>query len=110
MYKPKDYKYQIAWSQEDDIFVVHVVDFPGLSAHGNTPEGAFAEAMSVVETSLRILQEDGEELPVPLSQQKFSGKVPLRITATLHGKLAAAANREGLSLNAFIAHQLEEAV
>jgi RNA polymerase sigma-B factor len=53
--------------------------------------------------------QDGEAPPAPTAGRR-SGRVLLRIPQSLHGALAAAAEREGVPLNTFIAGSLASAV
>ena len=42
------YTYRIEWSEEDNVYVGRCLEFPGLSAHGNTSESALKEIKIVV--------------------------------------------------------------
>lgn len=44
----KSMHYSIAWSEEDDVFIGRVAEFPSLAAHGDTPDAALHEIMTVV--------------------------------------------------------------
>jgi predicted HicB family RNase H-like nuclease len=62
---------------------------------------AFRES---IDDYLAFCAERGEE-----PDRAFSGKVPLRLNPEVHRKAAARARAEGLSLNAWIARQIETA-
>lgn len=49
-------------------------------------------------------------IPEPLSEKRFSGKIPLRIDPVFHRDLAVKAQIEGDSLNKFIEKKLRKAV
>lgn len=68
-YDALDYSYDVGWSEVDEAWVVHVVDFPGLATHGATREDAIREARLVVNAALEYLAADGIEPPVPLSRR-----------------------------------------
>ena len=44
----------------------------------------------------------GREVPEPRSARDYSGKLLLRMSKTLHAELAQAAERDEVSLNAYI--------
>ena len=103
MYKAEHYTYQVAYSEDDEAFVARVLDFPGLAADGNTLEQALAEIHAVVRAVLEDMYQNKEEPPVPLTCEKYNGKIMLRVPSDTHRKLVSAAKNNGLSLNAFIA-------
>lgn len=103
------YAYTVVWSDEDVAFVARVAEFPSLAAHGKTAIGALREIQGVVEAVIDDLMESGEQVPAPLSQQKYSGKLNVRMPRYLHQRLALEAAQQGVSLNHFITLKLEGA-
>jgi len=59
------YKYEIYWSQEDDVFVAEVPELPGCMAHGDTPEDALAIAQQAIELWIETAKEFGDPIPQP---------------------------------------------
>ncbi|WP_245597508.1 type II toxin-antitoxin system HicB family antitoxin [Meiothermus cerbereus] len=59
------YKYEIYWSQEDDVFVAEVPELPGCTAHGDTPEDALASAQQAIELWIETAKEFGDPIPQP---------------------------------------------
>ncbi len=102
MYKPEQYTYRVAWSDEDQVFVAGVAEFSLEAAHGDTPEEALQEARIVVEASLELLEEHGDPIPQPMGLTEFSGRVLLRMPTSLHKELTTEAKEEGISLNQLI--------
>jgi predicted HicB family RNase H-like nuclease len=101
-YKPEEYAYSILWSEEDQIYLGRVAEFPSLGAHGASQLDALMEITKVVGFVLEDLAESGEEIPPPLSKRSFSGKLQLRMSEHLHRCLALEAARQGVSLNQWI--------
>jgi predicted RNase H-like HicB family nuclease len=60
------YEMVIAWSEEDDCFLVHLPDFPEQTyrTHGNSYEEAARNGQEVLQL---LLEEDGLPLPEPKS-------------------------------------------
>jgi predicted RNase H-like HicB family nuclease len=55
----------IAWSDEDQAYIVSLPEFPGQHTHGATYEEAFTQGLDLLETWIAIYQEDGKPLPQP---------------------------------------------
>ena len=106
--KPK-YRVDIVWSTEDDCYIANVPELPNCQTHGATMEDAVAMAKEAIEGYLETLEKEKLPIPPPLSERKFSGKIPLRIDPTLHRDLAVRATIEGLSVNRYIEQRLKKA-
>jgi predicted RNase H-like HicB family nuclease len=84
----------------DAPWLAEVEDLPDCSATASTPEDAVRRAWAAAE----------EALGRSASGPKHSGKLLVRMPATLHDELARAAEGEGVSLNQFITGVLSSAV
>ena len=105
-----DYYMQLPYSillhqiedEYEKYYIAEVVELPGCKSHGSTVE----EAVRNVEEAKRdwILDglDRGEEIPLPVERQRFSGKTLLRMPRSLHRALALIADSENLSLNQLI--------
>ena len=60
-----NYAIKIFWSEDDDCFVAVCDEFPGLSAFGNTREGALAESQIALDLFIETYKSDGIKLPQP---------------------------------------------
>lgn len=105
--KPEQYSYNVAWSEEDEVFIGRVAEFPSLAAHGDSQEKALREIRTVVGYVLEELAEEGAPIPVPLGKRNFTGKLNLRMPKDLHRRLAIESEMQGVSLNALINSKLE---
>lgn len=57
------YSMHISWSDDDDCYIATCPEFPGLSAFGETPEEALAEAQIALQLFIDTYNEDGLPLP-----------------------------------------------
>lgn len=95
---------------DENGFFIRVKELEGCMSVGGTK----AEALDMIEDAMRewlhVAIEDGLDIPLPESMCKasYSGKFPLRMPKSLHGKLANAAVFEGVSLNQYIVSLLSE--
>ena|SRR5215210_2118572 len=107
-FRPEEYSYRVQYSPDDEAFIGLVEEFPGLSAFADTLEEAVKEIQTVLAEGLQLLAERGEQIPEPLSRRKYTGKLVLRLTPTLHRRLAAEALRKGVSLNEHLKEKLAD--
>jgi predicted RNase H-like HicB family nuclease len=56
------YLYSVEWSEDDTIYIGRVAEFPSLAAHGDTPQSALDEIMSVVRAVLTDLRDSNEPI------------------------------------------------
>ena len=61
------YKMTIAWSDEDDCYLVSFPDFPGQKwrTHGDTYETAVNNGVAALESLMLAYEASGETLPEP---------------------------------------------
>lgn len=102
------YSISVKWSDEDDGFIAVVNELPGVSAFGETQEEAVAELKVAAEAYLEALRESGKAIPAPEKLVPFSGQLRLRMPKSLHARLVAEAENEGVSLNTSIVSLLSE--
>jgi len=96
------YKFNLAWSDEDEGYIATCPEFVGLSAFGETPEDALAEAKVALNLFIETFQKQGLPLPEPQTIQTYSGQIRLRLPKSLHARAAKMAAEDGVSLNQHI--------
>ena len=74
-------------------------EFPSLSWLASTYEKALKGICSVVKDYIPDMSKSKEELPLPLSSRKYSGKFMVRVPPEVHRHLAIEAAEAGVSLN-----------
>jgi predicted RNase H-like HicB family nuclease len=64
---PRDYEIRIWYSAEkgDECFVAPVVEWPGIMAHGETPEEAARQIQLALEGALQVAAEQGIKPQAP---------------------------------------------
>jgi predicted RNase H-like HicB family nuclease len=83
-----------------------VQELDGCMSDGATPEDAYANIREAMEGWLETKLEAGLPIPLPLDEERYSGKFVLRLPRSLHRRLAAEAEREGVSLNQYTLYKL----
>ena len=83
-------------------WIAEVPELPGCKSHGSSVE----EAVTSVEEAKRdwILDslKEGAQVPTPIERERYSGRMLVRMSRSLHRSLAIIAEAERLSLNQLI--------
>jgi predicted HicB family RNase H-like nuclease/DNA-binding phage protein len=88
-------------------WTARVEELQGCQAHGNSAEEAIRGIEAAVDDWIEDALAKGREVPDPRTAASYSGRLMLRMPRSLHAELSAAAEREEVSLNQFIASSLE---
>jgi antitoxin HicB len=83
-----------------------VEELPGCEVRGSTPADATARIPAALADWVATAQADGREIPEPRDARNYSGRLLLRMSRSLHSELALAAERDQVSLNAYINYLL----
>ncbi len=100
------FRYSVAWSPEDQEYVAEVTEFPSLSWLHEDKEEALRGIERLVTEVVEDMIQNGEQVPVPLSEQKFSGNLKVRVSPETHRHLAICAKEQGVSLNRYLTERL----
>ncbi|MBV9957081.1 MAG: type II toxin-antitoxin system HicB family antitoxin [Acidobacteria bacterium] len=60
-----EYRINVYWSEEDNVFVAKVPDLPGCMAHGDTRTTALGNAKKAVQAWIDTAREFGDPIPKP---------------------------------------------
>lgn len=101
---------RIVVPESDGSFTAEIVEFPGCVASGNTAAEALSNVEEVAQDWISAALEQGQEIPEPLEQSRYSGKLVVRMPKGLHKRSALAAEREGVSLNQYIVACIAEQI
>lgn len=94
--------------EDNGTWYARILELPGCMTVGDTQAEALANLDDAMATWIEGKLEDRESVPEPAGG--FSGRFVVRVPKTLHRDLVKAANRNGISLNQFIATTLAQAV
>jgi antitoxin HicB len=87
-----------------------VEDLPGCEVRGTTPPDAVGRVPAAMAEWVANARAEGREVPEPRDVRAYSGKLLLRMPQSLHAEVALAAERDQVSLNAYINSLLAAAV
>jgi predicted HicB family RNase H-like nuclease len=103
---PRHYTYRVAWSPDDGEYVGTCLEFPSLSWLAKSTRAALAGIERLVADVVADLEANGEPVPEPLAERRYSGTFNVRIPSELHRRLATEAAEQGISLNRLVSQRL----
>jgi len=90
-------------------YFAKVQELVGCVSDGETVEEVFTNIYEAMEGWIETKLDAGFEIPVPIDSEKYSGKFVLRLPKSLHARLVAEAEHEGVSLNQYALYKLAHA-
>jgi antitoxin HicB len=87
---------------EEGGYVAEIEDLPGCLTEGETLEEVTQKIDDARKAWIQTAYEDGIDIPLPRSDEEYSGKFMVRIPNYLHRRLVERARREGASLNQYV--------
>ena len=84
-------------------------DLPGCMGDGATPEDAIADGYEAAKAWLAVARECGDAIPKPGTGGE-SGRFVARVPKSLHTRLVARAEQEGVSMNTLLVSIIAEGV
>lgn len=100
------YSYRVIWSTEDEEFVGLCAEYPSLSYLDEDRLAALNGITDLVKTIVADMEANGEKVPEPISEKKYSGKFQVRITPERHRMLTIEAAEQNVSLNRYVSDKL----
>jgi predicted HicB family RNase H-like nuclease len=98
--------YRISVARRDDDsphpWLASVEELAGCEARGETAEEAVSRIPEALAEWVAGAHAVGREIPEPREARQYSGKLLVRMPQSLHAELARSAERDQVSLNAFI--------
>lgn len=93
-------------------FTAQILEFPGCFAEGETLEEAYKNLEDAARSWLEAAIDSQQTIPEPQQNDEsaYSGKVLVRLAKSLHRDAAAAAARDGVSLNQYLVTAIAEKV
>jgi antitoxin HicB len=88
--------------ESEKYWIAEVPELPGCKSHGSTVEEAVNSVKEAKKDWILNSLKSEEEVPIPIERDKYSGKLLVRMSHSLHKSLAVMADAEKLSLNQLI--------
>ena len=100
----EQYPFQVRLLSEEEGggYLIEFPDIPRCMSDGETPEEAIVNGRDALKCCLLTMREFGDPIPLPGSFNKPSGQWRQRVPKSLHARLTARAEHEGVSLNTLV--------
>ncbi len=105
---PYNFIIQKVNDESGEYYYARVMELDGCQSDGETFDEAYQNILDAMEGYIEAKLENGFEVPLPGSEDRYSGKFVVRVPKSLHRSLAAAAEREGVSLNQYALYKLSK--
>ncbi len=105
---PYNFIIQKVNDESGEYFYARVMELDGCQSDGETFDEAYQNILDAMEGYIEAKLENGFDVPLPGSEDRYSGKFVVRVPKSLHRSLAAAAEREGVSLNQYALYKLSK--
>ncbi|MFB2833729.1 type II toxin-antitoxin system HicB family antitoxin [Floridanema evergladense] len=89
-------------------YVIEIKDLPGCMTQGETVDEAMSNIEEARELWIEAVYEQGNDIPLPSTENQYSGRVLLRMPRSLHQQLVENAEREEVSFNQYVVSLLSE--
>lgn len=112
VYRPEEYTISVRHElvEDDWLYVARVEEIPDIVEYADDANFARNLALDSISTFQELASEHGISVPLPKEPvyQEYSGRVTLRLKKSIHAKAALNAEKEGVSLNSYIAACIEK--
>ena len=105
---PYNFIIQKVNDESGEYYYARVMELDGCQSDGETFDEAYQNILDAMEGYIETKLENGFDVPLPNSVDRYSGKFVVRVPKSLHRSLAAAAEREGVSLNQYALYKLSK--
>lgn len=102
------YAYRVRWSEENDDFIASCAELPGVTFTSESQLEAFVGIRTAVAEEVERRRAANEEVPEPLAERHYSGRILVRVPPELHRRLTIEAAEQQVSLNRLISNRLAE--
>jgi antitoxin HicB len=89
-------------------FFAKIEELPGCMTQGETMDEVLRNIDDAKRLWLQTALEDKMEIPLPECLRDYSGRFVVRMPASLHRRIAALADKEGVSINQMVLSLLTE--
>ncbi|PJM78606.1 type II toxin-antitoxin system HicB family antitoxin [Bifidobacterium scaligerum] len=102
------YAYRVRWNEESNTFVASCAELPEVTFTSDSQLEAFVGIRLAVAEEAERRQSQSEEVPEPLAERHYSGRILVRVPPELHRRLTIDAAEQQISLNRLISNRLAE--
>ena len=109
-YMNLNYRIEIKEDKEEGGYVLGCPELRGCLTCADTIEEGLELLKDAKKCWIETALEDGNEIPEPLDEEKFSGNFKLRMPKSLHKELMGKSHDEGVSMNQYCVYLLSKSI
>ncbi len=91
-----------------DFYIIRVNELPGVCTDAESIEEGMKEIREPMKAAIKLYLANGEEIPVPIKEEDYPGKIAYRTTSRRHCKLVREAHRRKKSLSKLLDEIIDE--
>lgn len=103
---PDHYTYKVTWSPGDERYVANVVGHPAWTAAADSPEAAMSAVRILAASAAAEVERSGDQAPIPLADQTFSGTISIELPTDLHRNLVREAAEKYVEFDVLVRHPI----
>ncbi len=103
---PYNYIVKPISDESGSYFYAHILELDGCQSTGESFEDAYESLRDAMRGWIQTKLENNLPIPLPMENEKLSGKFVVRVPKSLHYKLSVEAKNEGVSLNQYALYKL----
>ena len=118
--KAKDFNYymRLKWTytiEQDshngkDFYLIRVNELPGICTDADSVEEAMKAIKEPMKAAIKLYITNGEEIPEPIKEEDYPGKIAYRTSSRRHCKLAKEARRRKKSLSKLLDELIDQSL
>ena len=118
--KTKDFNYymRLKWTytiEQDshngkDFYIIRVNELPGVCTDAESVEEGMLAIKEPMKAAIKLYISNGEEIPEPIKEEDYPGKIAYRTSSRRHCKLAKEARRRKKSLSKLLDELIDQSL
>lgn len=104
MIDARKYSISVQFIEDDgeSLYCATVKELPDVNVFEETALDAYNSTLDVIRDLQKLFASKGKAFPTPTAREEYSGRSTVRMSKSLHARVAEAAERDNISLNQWI--------
>ncbi len=93
-----------------DFYIIRVNELPGVCTDAESVDEGMLAIKEPMKAAIKLYMSNGEEIPEPIKEEDYPGKIAYRTTSRRHCKLAKEARRRKKSLSKLLDELIDQSL
>jgi predicted RNase H-like HicB family nuclease len=94
----------------NDFYIIRINELPGVCTDAESVEEGMQEIKEPLKAAIKLYMSNGEEIPEPIREEDYPGKIAYRTSSRRHCKLAKEAKRRKKSLSKLLDDLIDQSL